>query len=206
MIACLLLIVTRSVSTELSERALSTEEAAISPVAYSELLIRPSQLDSIDSRDPRLTTKGGIVYLDSVPYTGTTLDFAPTGAVVRSTPYADGRVNGLDESWYDDGTLKSQRWYANGYREGVHKSWWESGRVKFVYEFEHDLHNGLALDWFRDGTLFKAFNYKNGQESGQQSMFFEDGSLRANYVVKNGRRFGLIGSKPCAAETDEATS
>lgn len=206
LITCLVLVVTGLVSTESTDNATSLDGTSIPPAEVNAERDFQSQPDTIDSRDTRLIVKGGRTYFDSIPYTGTKLEISPAGFVVRSTPYVDGRINGLDESWYDEGRLKSQRSYVNGYRERVHTSWWESGQIKSVYEFEHDLHSGVALDWFRDGTLFKAFNYENGKESGKQHMFFEDGSLRANYVVRDGRRFGLIGSKPCAAETNEASS
>ena len=43
--------------------------------------------------------------------------------------------------------------------------------------------------------------YVDGKEAGAQRMWNEDGTLRANYVIKEGRRFGLLGSKPCATDS-----
>ena len=154
------------------------------------VLLAPGDLP-ISADDPALTREHGILYLDTLPFTGTVQDG------LTLTSYMTGLKHGQSESRYKNGERNFVRTYAAGRETGVHEGWWEDGTPRFEYHFKDGVHHGVSKDWFRDGTLFRDFNYEHGHESGSQKMYFEDGSLRANYVVKDGRRFGLMGTKPC---------
>ena len=151
--------------------------------------------------DTRLQRAGGLLYYAGIPFSGHLLARYENDAIKSTTPYDQGKAYGLAQGWYPDGAKKFVRWYQRGKKEGTHVGWWDNGATQFVYHFQNGLHEGNAKEWYPNGLRYRDFNYASGKESGAQQMWYQDGTLRANYVVKDGRRYGLIGSKPCASKT-----
>lgn len=149
------------------------------------------------TNNPHLQRSAGVLYLDGQPYNGWLDSFYPDGLPERSTPYINGKEDGLMQSWYPNRELEQQRTFRNGKKEGIHRGWWPGGRLKFEYEFDNDEHNGTAKEWYSSGQICRAFHYTEGHEDGLEQMWWDDGSIRANYVVKDGQQYGLIGRKLC---------
>jgi antitoxin component YwqK of YwqJK toxin-antitoxin module len=99
----------------------------------------------------------------------------------------NGKIHGLQESWYDSGELQTKEIYVNGKRVGEAKEWhkngqlnkievwenndlkqvttfWENGQRQHLKEMKDGLRHGKMKNWSPDGTLFRDEVYEKGKE------------------------------------------
>jgi antitoxin component YwqK of YwqJK toxin-antitoxin module len=158
---------------------------------------------NVSGKDNKLYVKNRVLYYDTMLFTGKVTQLYNSGDTQSVTEYKNGKQNGVQISYYENGRVNEARYYIDGRKEGEHQAWWENGSQKFVYHFKNDVFDGSVKMWNESGMLFNDFNYVNGHEDGLQKSWFENGSLRANYVVKNNRKYGLTGVKNCISVTDD---
>lgn len=151
----------------------------------------------LQADDKALHIVNGVLYHDTIPFSGYTFQLFANGDTARLVPYYAGREEGWMKAWHPNQHLAEERFFIHGKKEGVHKGWWENGQQKFEYLFANDEHEGEAKEWYMNGKAYRVFHYTRGHEDGLQKMWWENGDVRANYVVKNGERFGIIGQKLC---------
>ena len=157
----------------------------------------------VESNKEDLSWQNGTLELNGKPFSGYLTEYYEDRSLRSQTPYVEGKRNGNEYLYYQNGQLNEQRIYRAGYKIGIHQGWWEKGQSRFVYQFDdYGNYHGNCKEWFRDGNLFRDFNYINGQESGQQKMYNADGTVRANYIIKKNRKYGLQGRKKCIPASD----
>ncbi|WP_109832892.1 toxin-antitoxin system YwqK family antitoxin [Reichenbachiella versicolor] len=139
----------------------------------------------------------GVVYLDSIPYSGYLLSYR-NEKLYSKEGYYDGRLHGTTAKYYSDGKLMQVRPYANGEKDGEHLGYYPNGKLKFKYYFEDGLSQGTHYEWYKDGNPKAEMNYIDGRERGRQRVWRPDGKLRSNYITReNGRQYGMLGIKRC---------
>lgn len=104
--------------------------------------------------------------------------------VIRVRRYADGRVS-------------SREVHVRGRREGLQQSWWPNGRLRTQAWYRDDAYHGESRTWFEDGRPYELRHYDEGREAGVQQSWDRDGVLYLNYVVREGRRYGFVNAYPC---------
>lgn len=152
---------------------------------------------TLDRHDATLRNDNGVWSRNGTRFTGFLSDRDPSTGERTETPIVDGRVHGVDRTWFANGQRMSERRFVNGREDGLHEGWYADGRRHFRYSYRDGVLEGHALEWYPNGASYRDFNYRAGHEQGPEKMWFPDGTLRANYVMLNGRRFGLPGSKGC---------
>ncbi|MGJ8593427.1 MAG: toxin-antitoxin system YwqK family antitoxin [Aquaticitalea sp.] len=70
--------------------------------------------------------------------------------------------------WEDTGILKFEYNYYNEKREGLQKSWFSDGTPAYVYNYKDDKQDGLQQAWRINGSLYRNFEAKNGKRYGLQ--------------------------------------
>ncbi|WP_338359437.1 hypothetical protein [Yeosuana marina] len=156
----------------------------------------------INSANENLFLDNGILMYNKKPFNGSLFTYFSENHLESRIQYKEGKKDGYEKHWYENGDLSILRFYNNGLKTGIHKGWWENGNLKFEYYFNNKgEYNGSVKEWYSSGIHCRAFNYIDGQENGRQQLWKIDGSIKANYVVVNGERFGLIGLKKCYAVT-----
>jgi antitoxin component YwqK of YwqJK toxin-antitoxin module len=149
-----------------------------------------------DSRE--LTRKSNVLYFKNIPFSGFIIEKKINDKLISKSGYLDGKLEGLQQKWFDCGVIKEIRFFEKNQKVGKHKGWYQNGQKRFEYFIENDIPIKTHREWYQSGQLFSLSNYNpKGQPEGLQQMWFEDGKIKANYVVKNGRRFGLLGAKGC---------
>ncbi|WP_346883615.1 hypothetical protein [uncultured Algibacter sp.] len=144
----------------------------------------------------------GILEFEEKSFSGKLVCHFPNGQIKYESLYKNGKKEGHERHWLDDGTLVEERFYTNGLKTGVHRAWWTANEPKFEYHFNNKGEfNGLVKEWYKSGLPYQDFNYVNGKEVGSQRMWKPNGKLKTNYMVVNGERFGLIGIKKCYTVT-----
>ena len=102
------------------------------------------------------------------------------------------------QSFHANGRLAAERFYANEVKVGRHRAFWEDGTLRFEATFVSGDYDGVVRTFYTDGRPFEIRHYVRGEEDGPQQIFEPDGRFRTNYVVRDGRRYGVVGSRPCA--------
>ncbi len=132
------------------------------------------------------------------------------GKLVEKCTYKDGRLEGVAESYYNDGTLVSisnfraglldgdvKRWapnkqllaherYVGGKRVGLQESWYVNGQPWQRYMAEDGLHHGKYETFDSSGNILEELNYRQGKLHGVSIAHMRDGRVREmiyNYGV-----------------------
>ena len=160
---------------------------------------------TLESSNDRLVTVNGILQYNKALFTGRLVSYYNEKKLKTEIFFTDGKKNGTEKHWFENGSLAIERFYENGFKVGLHKAWWENGNPKFEYHFNDkgEFHGDLK-EWYQTGAILKDFNYKNGKEFGSQRLWKLNGSIKANYEVVSGDRFGLIGLKKCYKVTSDS--
>lgn len=88
----------------------------------------------------------------------------------------EGKIQGIVKTWYDNGTVESQREMSENKRNGVATAWYRTGQLMLIEEYEHGkLKKG---DYFRKGDRQPITQVFQGE--GTVSYFDADG----NYLRK----------------------
>ncbi len=154
--------------------------------------------------DTKLAVIEGILFFNHKPYSGFVIEKFPSGKLASKNGYLKGKLEGIQEKWFENGQLQELRFYADNRKIGKHEGWYANGQKRFEYLIENDIPVKTQQEWYANGQRYTLFNYNNeGQPEGTQQMWFENGQIKANYVIKNGRRFGLFGAKGCMGENEK---
>lgn len=140
---------------------------------------------------------GGQWTLNGRPFSGLLMDRAPSGSVRMIVRLVNGRPDGREWRWYEDGRLESVRTYADGRKIGHHRGWWPDGTPRFEADYTDDAFDGTYRAWHPTGGVSELRHFFDGREEGLQQVWTPNGILFLNYEVRNGRRFGLVNAKPC---------
>lgn len=152
----------------------------------------------VDASNINLKLDNGVLFLKEMSFEGVLVTYYPTSELKSEIQYLNGKKNGYERQWDDNGEQLIERFYKNGYKTGIHKAWLSSGQLKFEYYFnDRGEFHGSVKEWYKNGQIFRDFNYIEGKEVGSQRLWKDDGTIKANYEVVNGERFGLIGLKKC---------
>jgi len=75
-------------------------------------------------------------------------------------------LEGIQETFYANGQLKSSGNYITGLKEGLHKEWWKNGALSAESIYVNGKINGLIRWYNEDGVLVAQGNMKNGLRDG----------------------------------------
>ena len=140
---------------------------------------------------------GGQWMLHGNPFTGLLVERAPSGRVRMVVRLVNGRPDGREWRWYEDGRIESIRTYDEGRKAGRHRGWWPDGTRRFEADYDDDAFNGEYRAWHPSGRASELRHYADGREDGAQRAWTDSGVLFLNYEVRGGRRYGLVNGKPC---------
>ena len=101
--------------------------------------------------------------------------------------YKDGKLEGEQLWWCEDGQLEYKEFYKDGKKEGEQLWWCEDGQLEYKEFYKDGKMDGEQLGWYSNGQLeYKEF-YKDGKLDGEQLKWFEDGQLEYKEFYKDGK-------------------
>lgn len=117
------------------------------------------------------------------------------------TPYAKGRIEGVERFFYPKGALDQERIY----RRGVPKTmtqYYSNGMKKFWSELnEKGGGEGKLMVWYPDGTLLSQMNRDaNSRFHGEALEYSEDGQLKAHLLWEHGKLANIFFETPAQTE------
>lgn len=93
------------------------------------------------------------------------------GTVMETSTYKDGNRDGVT-IWYANkdktqGEVVAMYTYKDGKFEGVQETYYEDGKVKTYKMFADNVQNGPSYEFYEDGSLKTEANFKNGEQKGK---------------------------------------
>jgi hypothetical protein len=152
--------------------------------------------------DTAIQIRNGIWMRQDKPYSGQLISLYPSGIVRSVKSLWEGKEEGLQITYYEDGALATQRWYRNGEKDSVNQGWWPDGKQKFLYHFKAGVYEGSFEEWYASGKPLKKIWYHDGKEQCGQG-WRENGKPFMSFVVKDGRWYGQINPNLCYSLTNE---
>src|SRR5438477_11987798 len=95
----------------------------------------PVVLKDLESTDPSLKFKNGIWFYNDQLFSGTLTDRYANNSIHHITGYLNGKEEGSQETFFEDGKIQEKRFYHNGEKDSVHTGWWPNGNRRFEYHF-----------------------------------------------------------------------
>lgn len=169
--------------------------------APKEVVSIPKILVAKASKD--IVIKNDTAFLKNQKYSGFLYQLYPNEKdTFAIESYYNGLLSGRIKKWYSANQVMEERHYSEGRKNGRQVSFWENGNKKFEFVAKNDAYEGEMKEWTIDGKLIHLANFVNGQEEGTQKLWYDNGKIRANYVIIKGKRYGLLGTKNCKNVSD----
>ncbi len=103
--------------------------------------------------------------------------YFPNGKISRIVPFKNGKENGQDKSFREDGSVAWDNTYVNGQLTGTSTYYNSAGKVEIRFFYE----NGNKIkkeEFYSNGNLKSEDNYKDGLYHGKNSEYFESGKIK----------------------------
>ena len=86
-------------------------------------------------------------------------------------------INGVEESFYDNGKIQSQITWHNGQRYGLAKTFFENGKLDRKASYVNDNMHGHYERYHENGQLRSIGQLVNDEQSGHWEWYDENGNL-----------------------------
>lgn len=135
-----------------------------------------------------------INYKDNVPQ-GTARDFFITGELQWAgnllSDDPEDVLTGEVNWYYRNGIVSRKEYYKNGKREGIANSYFDDGKLKTKETFKNNLLHGKYLSYQKKGFLYEKIQYRNGNKSGKSIRYYSNNKLSLVARYKNGEKHGI---------------
>lgn len=152
--------------------------------------------ETVNAPDLSLNFKKGYWYHKGKLFSGKITGLFKNKGIHRSTEYVNGKEDGWQTIFYEDGSLSEKRFFTKGEKDGIHTGWWQNGNSRFEYHFANGIYNGDYKEWYQSGKPLKHIHYTSGIDDWGKG-WRETGKLYMNYIMKDGRRYGIVNSNLC---------
>ena len=112
-----------------------------------------------------------IMYLKGgdAPYTGKTFGFANS---LRLENYKDGKKNGVQIHWHENGQKSLEGNYKDGKEDGLMVEWYKNGQKSIEYNYEDGKPDGLCVNWHENGKKMSESNWNKGEQIGGSQKYW----------------------------------
>ena len=83
----------------------------------------------------------------------------------------------VDETFFDNGNLKHQRFYKDGKADGKWTHYYNNGNIWIEGNYNKGIQVGLWTTYYKNGQEWTKGNYKNNERSGEWIFYNEDGKV-----------------------------
>ena len=102
---------------------------------------------------------------------GKSVIYTDKGFIQEEAEYKAGKRHGIT-TWYLYGEkMQGPKYvmytYQDGKFEGVQETYYENGNIKTQKMFSNNVQNGPAIEYYEDGSIKSEANYKNGELKGR---------------------------------------
>ena len=90
----------------------------------------------------------------------------------------DGKLDGLNTGWYENGQKKIEQTYMDGKLDGLNTIWYENGQKRLGLNNKDGKLDGLYTVWYENGQEQYKGTFTPFGETGIIGRWNEDGSVR----------------------------
>jgi antitoxin component YwqK of YwqJK toxin-antitoxin module len=140
--------------------------------------------------DKDIESRDGIRYIkgEDKPYSGKLACYFENGNIEAEAVLIDGKFNGPEYYYYENGNKRSLMNYRNDNPEGEVKIWNEDGSLSFDGLYKEGLlyknkkpFGGTIKSYFNDGQIQEERQYKEGMRHGTEKRWTKDGKLISEF-------------------------
>mgnify|MGYP001200710399 CR=1 FL=1 len=99
--------------------------------------------------------------------------------------------NGLNETYYDDGSIKERYYKKHGKEDGSYESFYENSQLKSEKNYKNNKKDGVWKEYYKNSQLKSEKNYKTGKLDGLSKGYYKDGQLKYERTYLNNQKDGL---------------
>jgi antitoxin component YwqK of YwqJK toxin-antitoxin module len=129
------------------------------------------------------------------PYSGWVKVYHEGGQIHALGQCKDGKKNGVEVRWYENGNKQWQRQWKDDQREGLWTGWYENGNKEGEANLKNGKVDGLKAEWYENGNKKSEETYKEGKKDRFDS-WYENGNKRATSTFKNEKMMTQTRWKP----------
>ncbi|MBL7984904.1 MAG: hypothetical protein JNM91_07890 [Flavobacteriales bacterium] len=94
---------------------------------------------------------------------GAVIEFYPNGRARMAFCSVPGTLDRIEQWWFEDGALLSQRVVRANGSKGFVRYWFPTGRLRFSAELVDDKKSGRVQEWNDQGVLIRDEQYRSGK-------------------------------------------
>lgn len=102
---------------------------------------------------------------------GKSVIYTDKGFIQEESEYKEGKRHGITTWYLTEEKMQGPKYvmytYQNGMFEGVQETYYENGNIKTQKMFSNNVQHGAAIEYYEDGRIKSEANYKNGELKGR---------------------------------------
>ena len=124
-------------------------------------------------------------YKDGKMVDGISQSWYPNGQLKSTINWKDGHRNGLNTEWHDNGQKRSETTYKNGKEVGVSTWWYDNGQKNSEKTYKNGKLDGLHTKWYENGQKWEEGTYKDGKEDGEWIYWYRNGQKKSDKQIED---------------------
>lgn len=149
---------------------------------------RPKKIESVEVSRTQLVQRDGTWYRqgDTTPFTGVMIETYETGERKTRSEIAEGRLEGLSESWFTNGQRQRLEHFRAGISHGLRTKWHPNGSKLSEVQIVQGKLEGTFRRWHENGSLHQEIQLVNGKAEGVSRAYYPSGFLSAEARLHDG--------------------
>ena len=107
----------------------------------------------------------------------TEVSYYPSGQQEYSAEYLNGKLDGMNRNWSEDGYLISESEYSHGKLHGIWKKYYANQRIMYKAHYFHGQKHGEEIWYYENGHVKSEQSFHYGESAGTIIRWHPDGSI-----------------------------
>ena len=147
---------------------------------------------SVTSEEVGLQDGDLFLLATSSPFTGLVNDAWPNGNKKYQCAYTNGKKDGAELSWHENGQRQMSAQFTTGVQQGMGQEWWPNGNQRSITTYVDGKPNGEAKGWHDNGKPARVINFANGVPTGKSEGWWKNGQRAEVIQYANGKPDGEV--------------
>ena len=122
---------------------------------------------------------------------GPLIIYYPDGAIQTICMFNNGILDGIYQTFYDNGRLEFEACYINGQLNGECKSYYPNGQIKIKKSYGNDKLINQYQIFYANGCLKTECTYSNGSLDGICRLYYDDCSTQSERIYRDNKLISI---------------
>ena len=114
---------------------------------------------------------------EALSHVYTEISYYPNGQQEYVTEYLNGKLDGMNRNWSEDGYLISESEYSHGKLHGIWKKYYENGNTRYKAHYFHGQKHGEEIWYYENGHVKSEQSFHYGVSAGTIIRWHPNGSI-----------------------------